>query len=241
MMIRDREIAAVIFDIDGTLVDSFETLCSVFNQGIRKYHLAPIPKSFLMDCFKKNLNLFEILREIYSTSLNESLIELCRQEILETYLRIEKEQVKPFPEVYAIFEKLQEMGIKIGIATGRTSPPEKEWDRFKSYGLDHFIDALVTSKEVARRKPAPDAILECSRRLKVPPARCLVIGDTESDVIAARQAGSLSVAVALGDGDWDSIAKENPDLILRGMREFSLFLDGQGSPRGGRERPRRRV
>jgi HAD superfamily hydrolase (TIGR01509 family) len=180
-----------------------------------------------MDCFKKNLNLFEILREIYSASLDASLIELCRQEILETYLRIEREQVKPFPEVYAIFEKLQEMGIKIGIATGRTSPPEREWDRFKSYGLDHFIDALVTSKEVAKRKPAPDAILECSRRLKVSPVHCLVIGDTESDVIAAKQAGSLAVAVALGDGDWDSLEKEDPALILRSMREFSLYLDVQ--------------
>jgi len=233
MMMRGREIAAVIFDIDGTLVDSFETLCSVFNQGISKYHLAPIPKQILMGCFKKNLNVFEILTEIYSTSLNESLIELCRQEILETYLRIEKEEVKPFPEVHAIFEKLQEMGIKIGIATGRTSSPEREWNRFKSYGLDHFIDALVTSQEVAKRKPAPDAILECSRRLKVPPADCLVIGDTESDVIAARQAGSLAVAVALGDGDWDSLAKENPALILRGMREFSLFLDVQDKRQGG--------
>jgi len=227
MMVRDREIAAVIFDIDGTLVDSFETICSVFNQGISKYHLPPISKPFLMECFKKNLNVFETLKEIYSASLNESLIELCRQEILETYLRIEKAQVKPFPEVHAIFEKLQEMGIKIGIATGRTSSPEREWDRFKSYGLDHFIDALVTSKEVEKRKPAPDAILECSSRLKVPPAHCLVIGDTESDVIAAKQAGALAIAVALKDGDWDSLEKEEPAIIFRGMKEFLLFLDKQ--------------
>ena len=93
-------------------------------------------------------------------------------------MKIEASEVKPFPGVNELFRNLIDGGLKIGIATGRTSMPVNEWDRFKRYGLERFIDSIVTSREVARRKPAPDAIIECAKRMNVPVEKCLVVGDT---------------------------------------------------------------
>lgn len=175
----------------------------------------------------KGLSLGEILRRICSTNAGEPFIERCKREILELFLKVEADEVKPFPGINELFENLKDRGIKIGIATGRMSLPEDEWNRFKRFCLDRFIDAIVTSKEVKGRKPAPDAIVECAKRLNIPTEECLVVGDTESDIIAARRAGAIPVAISRGQDNKDLLGKEKPESIFRNLNELFIFLEEQ--------------
>ncbi len=226
LSISGREIAAMIFDIDGTLVDSFPVLFSVFNKGIGHYELGPVSLEFLMGCFKQNQNLDEILRKVFPPN-SESLIGKCRKEISDLFWEIELNEVKLFPGTTELFKHLKGRGIRIGIATGRTSLPEKEWDRFERFGVHLFIDAIVTTREVGKRKPAPDAILECANRLQVPIENCLVVGDTVDDILAARNAGALPVAVSTGQDERDLLEKEKPELLFDSLKELSYFLSEQ--------------
>jgi len=230
MLINGRNIEGVIFDIDGTLVDSFPVYCSAFNRGIKPYNLEPVSSVFLIDAMKRSANLLEVFRKVFPPQTDETLIERCRKEILELFMKAEVDEVKLFPGVRELFKNLRDKGIRIGVATGRTSLPEKEWDRFKRYGLDGFIDSIVTSREVEKRKPAPDAILECANRLKVPIANCLVVGDTEADIIASKTAGSLAVAVSTGEDDFELLERENPEFLFKNLIELNTLLNGQGSP-----------
>jgi HAD superfamily hydrolase (TIGR01549 family) len=225
LKVNGRHVTGVIFDIDGTLVDSFSTLVTVFNQGTHHFNLKPVTFEFLTERFKKNLSLGEILREIAASPVDESVVEKCKKEILQRFLEVEAEEIKLFPGVPVLFQKLKDRGMKIGIATGRTSPPENEWTRFKRFGLDRFIDALVTSREVEKRKPAPDAILLCALRLSLPVQECLVVGDTEFDVLAAREAGAMAAAVSTGIDDVEFLKKSGPELLFKDIREFSSFVD----------------
>jgi phosphoglycolate phosphatase len=225
LRVNGHQVAGVIFDIDGTLVDSFSTLISVFNIILKKYQLAPVPEEFLVSCFRRNMNLAETLHEKYSFSFEEPFIETLRSDILDLFLKVEVEEVKPFPGVDRLFEKLKNHHLKIGIATGRTSPPENEWARFRRYGLEKYLDALVTSREVEKRKPSPDAIIECAKRLEIPLRQSLVVGDTESDVIAARRAGAIAVAVSTGQDSLQSLKSQHPELLFENLEAFSLFLD----------------
>ncbi len=229
MVINGRKIEGVIFDIDGTLVDSFPVYCSAINRGIKPYNLGPVSSEFLIDALKRSANLLEVFRKVFPPQTDETLIERCRKEILELFLKAEVDEVKPFPGVRELFKNLSNKGIRIGVATGRTSLPEKEWERFKRYGLDGFIDSIVTSREVEKRKPAPDAILECANRLKVPIKNCLVVGDTEADMIASKTAGALAVAVSTGEGDVELLERENPEFIFENLVDFGLFLNNPGS------------
>lgn len=231
IFINGRQIEGVIFDIDGTLIDSFSAFGSVFNSGINQFNLEPVSKEFLANRLTRGLNLGEILQGIFPPHTDEATIEKCKKGILELFLKIETNEVKPFPGTKELFNHLKERGIKIGIATGRTSIPEDEWKRFKRFGLDRFIDSIVTSREVERRKPAPDAIIECAKRLNVPIEKCLVIGDTELDVIATRRAGGIPVAVLTGENNIDLLEKEKPELIFKTLNDFALFLNEQ--ERGG--------
>jgi phosphoglycolate phosphatase len=225
LKVNGHLVAGVIFDIDGTLVDSFATLLSVLNIILKKYQLEPVSEESLASCFRRNRNLAETLHENYSSSFEEPFIETLRSDILDLFLKVEVEEVKPFPGVDRLFEKLKTHQLKIGIATGRTSPPENEWARFRRYGLEKYLDALVTSREVEKRKPSPDAIIECARRLEIPLGQALVVGDTESDVIAARRAGAIAVAVSTGQDSLESLKSQHPALLFENLEAFSLFLD----------------
>jgi len=227
LFINGKQIRGIIFDIDGTLVDSFSALTSVFNKRTNQFNLEPVSKQFLTHFLKKGLDLTEMLWMIFPPQTDESLIERCKREILEDFLKIEASEVKPFPGINELFRNLKDRDLKIGIATGRTSTPENEWNRFKRFGLERFIDSIVTSREVARRKPAPDAIIECAKRMNVPVEKCLVVGDTEADIIATRRAGGIPVAILTGEDHLDLFESEKPEFIFKNLTEFALFLEEQ--------------
>lgn len=224
MQYRCHKISAVIFDIDGTLVDSFSAYYSAFNKGINQYKLGPVSREFLINCLKRGLGLAEIIRKILPSYLDESIIEKCKEKILKLFLKVEGDEVNPFPGINELFRDLKDRGIKIGVATGRMSRSEDEWRRFKRFGLDGFIDTIVTSKEVKRRKPKPDAIIECAKRLNVPVEECLVVGDTEPDVIAARKAGAIPAAVTTGQDSIDLLMKEKPEYVFRNLNDLIISL-----------------
>jgi phosphoglycolate phosphatase len=221
----------VIFDIDGTLIDSFSAYYSAFNKGIGQYNLEPVSKEFLINCLKRGLSLGEIIQKILPNNLNESIIEKCKEKILELFLKVEGDEVSPFPGINELFRDLKDRGLKIGVATGRMSLPEDEWKRFKRFGLDRFIDTIVTSKEVEKRKPAPDLIVECAKRLNIPIEECLVVGDTEADIIAAKMAGAIPVAVTTGQDSIDLLMKEKPEYVFRNLNDLKIFLEEQENDR----------
>jgi phosphoglycolate phosphatase len=220
-----RNARAVIFDIDGTLIDTFDSYYKVFNRGIARYGLGPVSRDFLSHRLSKAFGLREILRDVFPVPTDDSTFDACKADIRILFLHAEAEEVKPFPGIQDLFADLKGRGIKIGIATGRVSTPEDEWKRFSRFGLDAFVSAIVTSREVASRKPAGDVITECARRLDVPIADCIAVGDTESDVIAARDAGAIAVAVATGQDDRDRLLRAGPEIVCESANDLVALLE----------------
>jgi HAD superfamily hydrolase (TIGR01509 family) len=213
-MIDTNKTRAVIFDIDGTIVDSFRTYRKVFNEGIAAYGMEPVSESLLDGCLRRGMGLRAILERIFPDGTEEAVYDACRDRIKYLYRRIEGEEVRSYPGIDELFTGLRDRGIRIGIATGRMSTPEDEWERFRRLGLNHFLGTIVTSHEIARRKPAPDVIIECARRLGLPTSACIAVGDTGNDIIAAKSAGAIAVFVRTGNEDEEVLMKAGPDFIL---------------------------
>lgn len=223
-------IRALIFDIDGTLVDSFEAYHRVFNQGIADFNAGPVPRDVLRDYLAKGLSLRDILQKVFSSPMDDATYEACREKILRLFKQAEIEGVKFFPGTEELFRSLEGKGIKIGIATGRTSSVEDEWLRFKRLGLDRYISAIVTSREVGHRKPAPDAIIECAKRMDVPIEKCIVVGDTESDIVAAKMSGAVAVAVTSGHENKEALLRAQPEIVLRDVNDLIAYLESSFMP-----------
>jgi len=226
-MFQEEGLRAVIFDIDNTLVDTFSVYWKVFNNGIGEYNMPPVAKDFLESLLKGGKSLREILERVFPPGTGDRTIDECKERIKVIFRQVEPEEVKLFPGVEELLEFLKNRGVKIGIATGRVSTPEDEWGRFGRLGLSRFIDAIVTSSEVSSRKPAPDVLLECAGRLGVNSGSCLAVGDTESDILAAKRAGMIAAYVRSGDAEEDAIAKAEPDIVLESILDLVALLEGE--------------
>jgi len=224
-ILKKKDIRAVIFDIDGTLVDTFDVYQDAFNQGIRQYGSGPVEKEALRKYLAEGLSLRQILQRVLPVSMDEGTYSACREDILERFKKAEIDNVKPFPGALELFDRLKKKGIKIGIATGRMSSIEDEWTRFTRMGLDKNINAIVTSKDIQYRKPAPDVVIECAKKLDVPPGYCAVIGDTVADIIAAKKAGSIAVAVTTGHEKEEGLLKEGPDILFHSLADMFAHLE----------------
>jgi len=222
-------VKAVIFDIDGTLVDSFEAYYKVFNEGISDFYLSPISRDILRGYLAKGLGLREILQRVFDAPIDDATYKICREKILNRFKQAEIEDVRSFSGTEELFRYLKENGIKIGIATGRTSSSEDEWLRFKRFGLDGYVSAIVTSQEVENRKPAPDVIIECAKRMDIPLKSCIVVGDTESDIVAAKSVGAIAVGVTTGHEVKDALLRAGPAIVLENVNDLLTFLKKWGN------------
>ena len=226
-MFQKEGLRAVIFDIDGTLVDSFSVYGKVFNEGIADYDVEPVPEHLLDTYLRNGKNLREILEAVFPPGTDEAIFDACRERIKGLFRRVEAEEIQAYPGVEELFVHLNTLRLKIGIATGRMSTSEDEWIRFTRLGLSRFVDAIVTSRGFSFRKPAPDVLLACAGRLDVPIGACLSVGDTESDILAAKRAGAMAAYVRTGDEDADAVANAGPDIILESTYDLLALFKGE--------------
>ena len=181
---------AVIFDMDGLLVDT-ET-CDY--HAWRELHEAHGIELTLAD-FCHDAGLYGTWESRY-----EKLSRICGLTPEELHAWREprfRELVhaclRPSPELLSLLRALEESGVKRGIA----SSSDSDWVAYllDGLGIRSRFGAIATGHDVARRKPAPDVYLLAAARLEVDPRRCVALEDSSHGIEAAKQAGMRAVAI----------------------------------------------
>ncbi len=219
-------IKAVIFDLDGTLLDSIDALWRAFNAGVTVFKLWPVPKERLLELMSRGTTLAEILSHIYPALRAEAtspIIDEVIAEIRRRYLVVGGE-VGLISRARELLNLLRLRGLKIGVVTNRGAAPEKQWHELRRLKVAHFIDDLVTGAD-AKRKPAPDALIKCLKSLELLPQECIFVGDSQVDVIAGKAAGVRTVAVTTGVARPPVLAAESPDFIFNSLHSLIDKLD----------------
>lgn len=208
---------AVIFDLDGTLVDSMWVWTAIDEDYIEKYHLTE-PEDFhkkmegmsYTETAQFFLKVFpelphtveEIKQEWFHMSLDKYTHDVELKEGAEPFLRM-----------------IREKGIRTGIAT---SNDRKLVEAFlDSRGLSDLFDTISTGCEVKKGKPAPDVYLKAAENLKAAPERCLVFEDVPMGILAGKNAGMRVCAV----DDWfsrpqDARKRELADYYIHNYNEI---------------------
>ncbi|MER5871057.1 HAD family phosphatase [Streptomyces sp. NPDC002044] len=209
---------SVIFDLDGTLVDSEP---NYYESGRRTLARHGVP-DFTWEQHARfigigTLETLEILRDRYAI---EAPVEELLAEQNAVYLELARTETAAFPEMRAFVERLHAAGVPMAVASG--SSLEAIDAVLAGTGLDALLTTVVSAEEVAHGKPAPDVFLEAARRLGAEPADCVVVEDAAPGALAARAAGMACVAVPYVARTAHDPAFAGADLLFPGgQREFS--------------------
>ena len=218
-------IKGVIFDLDGTLIDTLETYTRAFNQGIAKFDLEPISEEKLASFLNRALGLEYILRELFPSHFEEpEARSRCLLEILKAYIsELEKGKVPLKPGVREVLPALKGMGLKIGIVTGRTTSGEQKWAELRQLNIAHFIDSIVTGAE-APRKPSPEGVGKCAKEMGLSSEECVLVGDSQADIITGKAAGIMTIAIPTGVAKEELLSKESPTAIISSLAELPSLI-----------------
>lgn len=189
--------AALIFDCDGTLVDSMPLHWQVWQQLLPRYGLRLSREQFYRMGGVPSLELVELLAAEQDVRVDAVAFAAEKE---RRYLEL-LPLVKPIPEVVAI---VQEQAGRLPMAVASGGSRRVIETVLRHVGLRQFFSVVVTHEDVPRQKPAPDIFLEAARRLGVPPGRCRAYEDTEVGLAAIRAAGMEAV-------DVRTLVRRSPD------------------------------
>lgn len=206
----------VLFDNDGTLVDTYDLILESFHHAVRNVLGHDIADEKLMAKVGQPL-----LTQMWDFTDDPAVHE----ELLLTYRefnhRIHDERVSLFPGVREGLERLREEGFKMGVVTSKMSPLARRG--LEVLEVAEFFDCLVGADSCSKHKPDPDPILMGCDLLGATPESCVYVGDSPYDLQASNAAGTLSVAALWGMFDEDVLCAENPCLACS---DFSGLVDG---------------
>ncbi|MGE0483430.1 MAG: phosphoglycolate phosphatase [Gammaproteobacteria bacterium] len=183
---------AVLFDLDGTLLDTAPDLARALNRVLADDGLAPLPFATIRPHVSHGST--ALVRLGYAYAPGSAEFEARRQRLLDAYHAEVAVESRLFPGMAAVLDTLEARGLAWGIVTNK--PGWLTTPLLAALALDRRAACVVSGDTTPRAKPHPDPLLAAAEALGVPAAACLYVGDAERDVIAARAAG-MAVLVAL--------------------------------------------
>jgi pyrophosphatase PpaX len=200
----------VLFDLDGTLVDSGAIILASFQHAARTVLDREVPAG-------------EILARVGGTSLREQMraIDPERVDDLVSVYREHNaplaETLEAFEGILEVVEKLHDEGRRLGVVTAKRR--ESLDLALARIPLEPYLDVIVASEDTDRHKPDPDPLLEALRRLRAMPDEAAYVGDSPFDVRAAEAAGMFMVGVTWGRIHGPE-ALEGADVIVESAEEL---------------------
>jgi HAD superfamily hydrolase (TIGR01509 family) len=219
MLGRKLRVKAIIFDLDGTLVDSrgayreaAETTFASVGQGkVDARTVTEIPRRL-----EENLSIDDLIRGVN--------VKRFKEIYLRAYYRATAKKTCPFPNVAVTLERLSSRAA-LAVTTRRNVPEVEVRRELTKFGLAKYFQKIVTSQDTVKPKPSPEALIKCAEHLGVRMSDCAVVGDSVIDVRAGKSAGARTVAVLTGIFTREEVEREKPDLILQDVGELPEFLE----------------
>jgi HAD superfamily hydrolase (TIGR01509 family) len=186
-------VKAVIFDVDGTLIDSVDLHARAWQEIFRSYGVNADFQA-VRDQIGKGGD--KLMKVFLSREQIERQGEEIEAERAKLFKRKYLSRVKPFPKLQGLFERLRDDGTKIALGS---SAKGDELEVYKKItGIGPFLAKETSSDDVSNSKPDPDIFRSAQEKLEIDPRNIIVVGDTQYDAEAAGKAGMATIGLLCG-------------------------------------------
>ena len=206
---------AVLFDMDGTVLNTLEDLTDSVNYSLSRFSLPEVSAS----CVRKNLG--HGAQYLISHCVPEDCSPDTVTQVLafykpwyDSHCRI---KTAPYPGMTDLMCELSDAGILLAVVSNKPDIPVQALAKAFFPGL---LECAVGEREGIRTKPHPDALLDAVGKLGVPLEQCVYVGDSEVDIETARNAGMDEIAVAWGFRDKEELLEAGAEVLVCSMQEL---------------------
>ncbi len=223
---RGRPLSAVLFDLDGTLLDTVADIALALNRVMIEYGAKPLEENEVRRMIGRGS---PILIERAAAASGRALDEATHAAMIERFFHhygalqeFGEYAAQPYPGAAEALRALHAAGLRTGIVTNKQQ--RFATGLLKRLGLSGDVDLVVGGDTCERRKPDPQPLLFACESLRVPPSATLMVGDSSTDVQAARAAGLPVVCVPYGYNEGRDPRSLECDALIDTLAELPALL-----------------
>ncbi len=210
----------VLFDLDGTLVDSVPDLAYSIDLALRELDMPMHGDEIIRTWVGRGA--IRLVKSALTGELDgepdEDLLEKAYDLFLDIYLRNTSKRSKLYPGVREGLDHMKKTGCKLACVTNK--PGRFTLPLLKAMGLSDDFSIVISGETLPKKKPDPDQLLHAAEMLGAAPERTLMVGDSINDLQAARAANMPILCVTYGYNHGEDIVDSNPDILVDSLAEM---------------------
>lgn len=214
------KINTVLFDFDGTIMDTNNVIMQSWQHAFRTVEGKERPEEEILATFGEPLHI--TMEKVLPQIPVEKGVEIYRSYHYDNFTDL----IEVFPGILDLMEKLKKRGYKTGIVTSRL------WHTtqigLQKYDMEQYFDVVITADDTDKHKPDPEPVNIALERLGSKPEEAIMIGDSMFDILCAKNAGVKAALVswALAVSEEDMNGENAPDYILQKAEDLFEILEG---------------
>jgi HAD superfamily hydrolase (TIGR01509 family) len=218
------KVRALLIDLDGTLVDTTDTLVEAARQASKAvglHNLDPRIGLELARLLQSNHPIDDLLHK-------KGILGTTKRKFVKAYIkafhRLASEKTKPLPNVHATLGRLSE-SLSLALITRRSVSRNQLTRELNRLGFLSYFRTVVTSLDVSESQPSPEVLFKAAEKLGVPIEECAVVSDSIVDIQAGKAASIKTIAVLSGLFSREELEKWNPDFIIPDIKFLPDLLE----------------
>lgn len=210
---------AVLFDMDGTVLDTLDDLCDSINHSLAEFSLPPVSREHVRQCLGNGAAFL----------VSHSIPADCSPDLEANVLAFYKPwydahcliKTAPYEGILPMMQSLKEHGLRLAIISNK---PDRAVQELSDAFFPGLLELSVGESPSVRRKPAPDTVLTAASQIGLSVDQCVYVGDSEVDLQTARNAGMDCISVTWGFRDEAQLIEAGATALIRTPEELESLL-----------------
>jgi HAD superfamily hydrolase (TIGR01509 family) len=220
---------ALLIDLDGTLVNPTLALLEASTAGFIAIG-ATTYNSHIGIEIAKRMELNQPVYDLFSPEQRKpQVVKKFLRTYIDAYYVSTINKATPIPNVYQTLKTLSQT-MPLAMVTLRSIPKKQITKELQKLKLLSYFQTVITTMDVKKPKPHPEAIIKAAQQLGVSAHDCIIVGDSIVDIQAGKAANAKTVAVLTGLYTQQELEKENPDLIIPSINQLPEHLQTPKNP-----------